>query len=127
MPAKKPAPLFGVPTKDVKPDKLPTVAQYLKSTKQDELITKSLVELVWSPGKFKNFTLQTEHFRVIVVPDNPLFGGLKLYFADVPDLPCEMFVEITDTKRGSYMLVEGKEHCGYWDDIGSSGFKWVEP
>lgn len=125
MPAKKPS-LFGVQTKDVKPDKLPTIAQYLKSTKESDVITNCMVDLVWVPGRFKNFTLQTERFRIIITPSNPLFAGIRMYFADVPQLPCEMWIEITDIKLASYMLKEGAEHKGYWDNVGESGFRWVE-
>lgn len=124
--ATKKTSLFGVPTKDVKPEKLPTIGQYIKSTRPDEIQLKGLVELVWFPGKFKNFTLQTEFCRAIITPNHLLYSGLRLYFADIPELPCEMYLEITDIKQQSYMLTEGREHVGYWETIGDSGVRWVD-
>lgn len=124
MPAKKNT-IFGVEAKDVKPDKLPTIGQFVKRTKQDDYDSDGVVEIIWRPGKFRNFTLQTDAFRVIVSDKHPFYGGLsQLFGLDEPTSGC-IGIEIVDWQKGSYMLIEPID-AGHWETIGQSGYRWVE-
>jgi hypothetical protein len=82
--------------------------------------------LVWLPGKFNNFTLKTDSFRIIVTPSSKLYEGLREFFAGISDASCGIRVTITDWKRASFSLSELPEDNGVWESIGESGYRWVE-
>jgi hypothetical protein len=116
--------IFGVEAKDVKREKLPTISQYLKRTKKPKSKVARVVDIVWTPGKFDNFTLQTDLFRVIISSKHPFYRGLQEFFADSSTAETPIGVEITNWDDGSYMLYEPKEN-GMWQELGNSGYRWV--
>lgn len=117
--------LFGVEVQDAKQPKPPTIAQFIKRTKRPKTNVKSIVQLCWLPGKFNNFTLQTERFRVIVSEKHPFYAGLSEFFANSETAETPIGVEITDWDKGSYMLYEPKQN-GMWQELGNSGYRWVK-
>lgn len=119
--------LFNTESQDVKPEKLPTLAQFLKRTKETKSKIQSRVTLIWLPGKFNNFTLQTEYYRVIISPKHPLYGHLRAFNnAGNESNDIGFDIAITDWTKGSYMLVPN-ERNGNWTEIGESGLRWHEP
>lgn len=117
--------LFGVEARDAKPEKLPTISQYLKRTKEPKSKPLSLVTLVWLPGKFDNFTLNTNLYRVIISPKHPFYGLLRDFFADSSTAETPIAIRITDWKLGSYQLEEPKS-VGMWQELSTSGYRWVK-
>lgn len=119
--------MFNTKTKDLPREKLPTIAQYLKSNKPAKSRYIHVVELIWLPGKFNNFTLQTGAFRIIIAPKHPMYGHLR-NFCNAGNESTEIgfCVEITDWQEGSFMLVP-HDRDGNWTDIGESGIRWHEP
>jgi hypothetical protein len=117
--------LFGVETKDVKPDKLPTIAQFIKRNRKPKSNVKSTTQIVWIPGKFDNFTLQTQRFRVVITPKHPFYPALSEFFANSETFETPIGVEITDWDKQSYLLYEPNEK-GMWQELGDSGYRWVK-
>lgn len=115
--------LFGVEAKDAKPDKVPTIAQFVKRTKKPKANVKCIVEVVWLPGKFNNFTLQTARFRVIITPKHVFYNPLREFFANSETAETPIGVEISDWNSGSYMLYE-PANKGLWQELGSAGYRW---
>ena len=116
--------IFGVEAEDVKPEKLPTISQYVKRTKKPKATVKRVVDLCWTPGKFDNFTLQTDLFRVIISNKHPFYRGLQEFFANRETAETSIGIQISDWDKGSYMLYEPKE-SGMWQELGNSGYRWV--
>ena len=116
--------LFGVESQDVLPGKLPTISQFIKKNKKPANNIRRPVSLCWIPGKFDNFTLQTDRFRVIINRNHPFYTPLQEFFANSETAETPMSVEITDWDKGSYMLTENKSR-GMWQAIGNSGYRWV--
>lgn len=117
--------IYGVESNDAKPEKKPTISQFIKRGRKPKTNLRITVELCWLPGKFDNFTLVTGRFRVIITPKHPLFNGVQSFFADSNNAEKGIGVEITDWDRGSYMLYEPKER-GMWQELGNSGYRWVQ-
>lgn len=119
--------LFNTNTQDVKPEKLPTLSQYIKRTAKTKRKSTQRVLLIWLPGKFDNFTLQTELCRVIISPKHPLYGHLRAFnSAGNESNEIGFNLEITDFDKASYMLVP-HDRDGSWTAIGESGIRWHEP
>jgi hypothetical protein len=116
--------LFGVETKDVKLEKLPTLAQFVKRTKEPKSKPLHVVELVWLPGKFDNFTLQTQYYRIIISSKHPFYRHLRSFFADSQTAEIPVAVRITDWQQGSYMFEQPKSN-GVWRELGVSGYRWM--
>jgi hypothetical protein len=116
--------LFGIEANDVKPEKLPTLGQYLKRNKEPKSKPLHTVRLVWIPGKFDNFTLQTDVYRIIVNPKHPFYQLLSQFFGDPSTAEIPIAIRITDWAKGSYQLEEPKRENGVWGEIGTSGYRW---
>ena len=117
--------LFNKETKDVKPEKLPTLSQYIKSNKEPKSKPLHVVDLVWVPGKFDNFTLCTAVFRVVVSNRHPFYSLLKAFCADNSTAEVPIGIRITDWTGGSYQLEEPPRESGLWQELGNSGYRWV--
>lgn len=117
--------IFGVQTEDAKPEKKPTIRQFVKANKKPKTTIRECVNVCWLPGKFDNFTLQTDRFRVIITPNHPFYGGLQSFFADSNTAETSISVEITDWDKGAYMLVESKVR-GLWQELGGSGYRFAK-
>lgn len=115
--------LFGVSTTDAKPEKKPTIRQFIKANKKPKANVRCTVNLVWVPGKFDNFTLTTDRFRVIITPKHAFYRGLQEFFANSQTAETPIGIEITDWDKGAYMLYEPKEN-GCWGELGDSGYVW---
>lgn len=118
--------LFGTEAQNVKPEKLPTISQFIKRTKEPKSKPLNKVELVWIPRKFNNFTLQTSQYRVIVSSKHPFYGLLRDFFADSNTAETPIGIRITDWQKGSYMLEQPAKTYGLWRELGSSGYRWTD-
>lgn len=115
--------IFGVETNDVKPPKLPTIAQYVKQNKEPKSKPLDTIQIVWIPGKFDNFTLQTGKYRIIITPNHPFYKSLGDIFRDEGIHAPVMATRITDWKLASYMLEESKGDNRMYKPIGTMGYK----
>lgn len=118
--------IFGVKTTDAKREKLPTIRQFVKQTTRSKYKSDGVVELVWIPGKFRNFTLQTDSFRILVSEKHEFFEGLGEIFRGSDVNACGIRVEVSDWKGAAYTLHELLEDDGYWEPIGDSGYRYIE-
>jgi hypothetical protein len=118
--------VFGVKTSDVKPEKLPTIRQYCKSTAKSKYKDDGVVELVWLPNQFKNITLQTRCFRILIPERHPFYEELGKVFAGINDRSCGIRVEVSNWKTADYVLHELSEGDGRWEAIGDTGLRFVE-
>lgn len=116
--------LFGVETEDVKPKPLPTIAQFVKKTKQPKRLPIETVSIIWLPSQFNNITLQTAHFRVIISEENPLYKPLLESLRNEDSECCGIRVRITDWNIPKYQLEEAKGDRRKWEKLGKNGLKW---
>jgi hypothetical protein len=125
MPRKKPEDWLNQEY-NAREEKLPTIRQYLKELPNDAKDIKSTVRLVWLPGQWNNFTLETDHFRVIVNPKHKLYGQLRDNFDAFSKGTETLDVVVIDRKSVSYRLNINSEERGEWFFIGgSSGLKFT--
>jgi hypothetical protein len=109
-----------------KEDKLPTIRQYLKELPKDAENIKSTVRLIWTPGKWDNYTLECDHFRVIVNPKHKLYGQLRDNLDAFTKGSETLDVVVTDRKSVSYRLHINPEERGDWFFVGGeSGLKFT--
>jgi hypothetical protein len=109
-----------------KEEKLPTLRQYLKELPKDAENIKSTVRLIWTPGKWDNYTLECDHFRVILNPKHKLYGQLRDNVDDFTKGPKTLDVIVTDRESVSYRLSINPEETGDWFFVGGeSGIKFT--
>ena len=118
--------IFGVKASDAKREKLPTIRQFCKSTAKSKYKSDGIVELVWLPGNFDNFTIQTDRFRILITKNHPFYQPLLDFFDGVNDRSCGFRVEISDWKSAEYIFHELSEGNGAWETIGESGYRWTQ-
>lgn len=110
-----------------KRETLPTVAQYLKTLPKNTKALQQLfsVDIVWIPGKFDNFTLQTHAFRMIIPPKHPLYEHLTNALNSDEGLNSigHFRIKIKDRETGDFILQPSKKK-GQWEPIAKSGFRF---
>lgn len=114
--------LFGVEYQEDKREKLPTLQQYVKLN-QDAKGSISAIDIIWFPGKFKNYTLQTEVLRASVQPANRLFGAIQSRIDEILTYDSGIDLRITATKPISFVLSRN-EILGEWERLGDAGLKF---
>lgn len=98
----------------------PTLRQYLKELPKDVKDIKSTVRIIWLPGKWNNYTLQCDDFRVIISENHKLFGGLRDNVDGFTKGTQTLDVIVTDRESVSYRLNINSEESGEWFFIGSN-------
>lgn len=123
MPTKQQS-LFDGEYNEPPKQKLPTLLQYLKSTKNVEYPFYSRVINIWLPGSFDNFTLECEKFRVGVSNRNPLYKLLNgSGWGQIITSDTAILVSVLDEK-GTIKLAESNVY-GRYESIGNFGVKFV--
>jgi len=122
MPTKKPG-LFDVTGKEPPKPKKPTLKQYLKETTHVTFPVFSLVEIVWFPGNWDNFSIECGLFRVSVGASHPLYKPLDesiVSIATKSDTGILLCLEDTD---GTIGFCESTVY-GAWKAIGNAGYRF---
>jgi len=117
--------IFGVKTSDSKREKKPTLKQFLKTTAKSKYRSDGVVEIVWLPGQFKNITLQTDSFRVLISETHVFYEPLKKILGNIGENTNGFRVEISDWKSGEYILHELSDDEGHWEHVGDKGLRFV--
>lgn len=106
--------------------KLPTFRQWLKAQGKKKIPQAVLCNLIWTPGKWQNFTLETERFRLRIAEDNPYFAYLKTGIATLSDNDYALFVHPVDRDKGTFTLSAKADEPGVWQPVGENGWKWEQ-
>jgi len=122
MPSKKPS-LFGTPFTEPPKQKKPTLLQYLKETKDVKFPFVSRIELIWLPGTWANYTLETPEFRCAITDRNPLFDILEgPAWGSILTSESAILLHVLDD-TGAIELLESNLY-GVYKPIGSFGLKF---
>lgn len=122
MPPKKPS-IFNVTSEEPKKQKLPTLRQWLKEQKADDFKQFHQIRVIWLPGQWKNFTLETTCFRAQVTEYNPLYAALSSDLDSFTREGGDILLRIVDRQRLTFSLLPG-EGDGEWFFIGDSGLRY---
>jgi len=110
-------------------EQTPTFFQYIKTVgKGVEGKTKFAVNIIWTPGKFDNVTLQTHAFRYICDPNHALYRDVLDFFANVvlEDEHPEMAIVISSIVKRTIAVELNPKRMGVWEAIGSMGYKFKQ-
>jgi hypothetical protein len=109
-----------------KQERKPTLRQYLKELPNDVTDIKSTVRIVWTPGQWDNYTLECDHFRVIVNRKHKLYAALRDNFDAFSKGTETLDVLVTDRKSVTYRLSTNPKESGEWFFIGGdAGLKFT--
>lgn len=109
-----------------KEEKLPTIRQYLKELPKDVTDIKSTIRLIWLPGQWDNYTLQSDDFRVVISRNHKLYGQLRDNIDAFTKGTKTLDVIVTDRAKVSYRLNINQEESGEWFFIGGdAGLKFT--
>jgi hypothetical protein len=125
MPGKnsKPSGMFGVEASASSNKKVPTLREYLKENSAHGLSSSHLVEVVWFPGKYDNYTLQTSEFRASVSSNAALYSALSENLDSFTKGSSGIELVFGSDKRGVYTLAPSQIE-GDWFFISDNGIKF---
>jgi len=122
MPTKKES-LFDVSGKEPPKPKAPTLRQFLKENKDAKYPIVSSIDIIWFPGQWDNYSIETGKFRCSIGANHPLY---KLLDRDVitittgSDTGIALSVEDED---GTIRFCETTNY-GKWERIGNAGVRF---
>jgi hypothetical protein len=125
MPRKNETPsMFDVEGKEPPKEKAPTLSQWLKERKEDELYpVHSEVSVIWFPGKWNNYNLECVAFRVTIGERHPLYTPVDKGIIRFTDEGTGLIVRVTDSD-GTIGLAQSAIY-GTWERLGNAGIKFV--
>lgn len=106
------------------PEKLPTLLQFLKAQGKKKLAGMYPVAKVWKPGKFPNYSIETEKFRVSITEDNPKFRAFEEFLDAAIESGSGFAVVVDDKRDGSFGC---KPLSDNWDiePLGDRGYRFT--
>ena len=124
MPTKKPG-FFEVEGKEPPKPKKPTLYQFIKELKDDDFPKLSRVELLWFPGRWDNYSIETSVYRASITGNHPLYPMLEGNAVKV--------FESTDTaillgirERDGTLFFGESNFFGKYERIGNLGYRFIE-
>lgn len=123
MPRKKQTSMFDTDFELEGEKKLPTLRQYLKELPKDAELPSSPCRIVWFPGEWKNYTIQTELFRVSIKESHHLYNSLQDELDEFTKGSRNFAVVVTDRAKVSFRLTVNEER-GEWFFISDLGIKF---
>lgn len=105
-------------------EKLPTLLQFLKTQGKKKLAGCYPVAKVWKPGKFPNYSLETEKFRVSISENNPAFKVFGEFLDNAVESGGAIGVVVDDDRKGGFTL---RSLDGDWqiDQLGERGYSFT--
>lgn len=105
-------------------EKLPTLPQFLKAQGKKKLAGQYPVLKVWKPGKFPNYSLETEKFRISISENNPMFLPFGEFLDQAVESGSGFAVAVNDDRKGGFRVLPLSDN---WDvePLGDRGFKFT--
>lgn len=120
--------MFNEDFEPAKKEKLPTLSQYLKKLPANtkELQQNFQVDIIWTPGTFDNFTLQTHKFRLIIPKEHALYKHLSEAMENEAGFNVygSFGISVSDRKNGKFTLAPRPKDKGQWERLSDNGFKF---
>lgn len=117
--------IYGKEAEQSKAEKLPTLRQYLKLKGKATIPKRFILLFIWTPGKFPNYTLQTEHFRFQIDKNHPMYPLMPAIVEEMIESEKTIFLEVTDKANAKVKFHECNENGG-WENVGENGLKFVQ-
>lgn len=103
--------------------KLPTFMQWCKGASIAEARPLRFVKKVWVPGKFDNFTLETEVFRLRVSPSSELYQALTNHLQEFESTDAALAIEVLDTASYRFKIKLVENENARWEALGANGYE----
>lgn len=123
MPSKQLS-LFDVSGKEPPKEKLPTLKQFIKSSSDAKYPIVSTIKLIWFPGTWDNYSIETNHFRCSIGTSHPLYKPLDrdvIKLTEGSDTGIVLSIEDSD---GTIRFCETNVY-GRWERIGNAGIRFL--
>lgn len=104
-------------------DKLPTVAQWMKTVNSDAWGVTRLVKLIWTPNLYDNFSLDTEVYRFRVSPSHSLFEVLEENLELWVENMSVLALQLDSGKKSTMTLLTLDNEQAEWTALGANGWR----
>lgn len=116
--------IFDTEYKEPPKAKLPTLLQFIKTLPTDAYPLVRRINVMWFPGSYDNYTLETPDFRCQVSTTHPLYPllddvGYKIFIGS----GSAILINVVDSS-GTISLLESNVY-GKYSNIGSIGIKFI--
>lgn len=123
MPRKQAVDPFEVSGKAPERPKKPTFKQFIKELPDNET-TQLLyrIEVIWLPGQWDNYSVETDCFRYSVAKNHPLYQPIDENVIKWLDRDNGILFRVDDWKEGIVGLSESQDFTR-WERIGNAGVR----
>lgn len=105
-------------------EKLPTIREFLKTHGKKKLANSYPVSKVWKPGKFPNYSIETEKFRVSITENNPMFKAFGEFLTATVDGERGLAIVVDDERNGAFNIIS-LEDSWIIEGLGDRGFSFT--
>ena len=124
MPTKKQS-LFEMSGKEPPKEKLPTLFEFLKQNNELKYPFHSPLRIIWFPGTWNNYSLESNRFRVSIETNHPLYSAIDAGIVRLlEETDTALLIELMDG-QGTIGIRESNLY-GRYSRIGNAGYKFNE-
>lgn len=123
MPAKKPG-LFDVSGKEPPKPKAPTLKQFIKEKSDAKYPIISSVTLIWFPGTWDNYSIESNEFRCSIGKNHPLYEPLDRDVIKATEGSDTGIAISVEDSEGTIRFCETNVY-GRWERIGNAGVRFL--
>lgn len=122
MPTKKQS-IFQVSGKEPPKEKLPTLKQFIKENPDVSYPQTLVVNLIWFPGQWNNYSIDTNKLRISIGENHPLYSLLDRDVIAITEGSDTALLIVVEDKEGTIRFSESTTY-GKWKRIGNAGIRF---
>lgn len=104
-------------------EKLPTLLQFLKLLGKKKIANSYAVAKVWKPGKFPNFSIETEKFRISIAENNPAFKAFSEFLDTCVSESKGFAILVDEDRKGGFEITTLNDDWSV-EELGDRGFRF---
>lgn len=104
-------------------DEVPTFSKWVKTVVDETARIPQIVEVIWLPNLYSNYTLQTRSYRFRVPKGHPYFPIIEQYLNAWKNDGSVLCLIADNFPKPTLELEVLEDSTSVWEELGDSGFK----
>lgn len=104
-------------------DEIPTFSKWSKTIEDFEAVIPHVVEVIWLPNLYSNFTLQTSSYRFRVPKGHPYFEVVSNFIQEWKEEGAVLVLTSSAFPKPQIELQVLEDSISIWEELGDAGFK----
>lgn len=107
-------------------DEIPTFSKWVKTVADETATIPQVVEVIWLPNLYNNYTLQTRSYRFRVPKGHPYYEIVENYLSSWIESGSVLVLTASNFPKATLELEVLEDSIGNWEELGDAGYKIAE-